>query len=244
MHDPLASITRLPVTRRADQVVDRVRALIVDEALAVGDRLPAERMLAERFGTSRAIVSQALRMLSLMGLVEIRPGSGAYVTRNPTAMLHSSFDLLVQTQAGPPDDIAELRHLLETAGATRALTHGSEEDLELCATMLERMRASEGRLSSWVVADTDFHAAIVRASGNPYLAALHDSVHTAVLSVTYDAWVASDAAPRWFTEDLHAQLALHGAILDALRAGDRLALHDALEAHHRALLDHLSDRSG
>lgn len=241
--DPLGTVTRLPVTRRADQVVARVRELIVDEALAVGDRLPPERTLADRFGTSRAIVSQALRTLSLMGLVEIRPGSGAYVTRNPAAMVTSSVDLLVQTHDGSPEDIAELRYWLETVGTTHALERITDDDLALVDTMLGRMEDSRGQLSAWVVADAEFHAALVRASGNSYLATLYESVHSAVTSLTYDAWVAKTRPPTWFRRDFDGQMALHTAIAEALRERDQATLLDALDRHHEALVEHLRRRA-
>lgn len=232
-------IEPLPVTRRADLIVARIRELILEEALVVGDRLPAERSLATQFGTSRAIVSQALRTLSIMGLVEIRPGSGAYVTRNPAAMVNRSLELLVRSLQGDPDDIAELRYWLETVGATRGLDRITDEQLCELEELLTLMASSTGRLSSWVVADTNFHAAVVRTAGNPYLASLYESVHTAVSSVTYDAWVANDRAPAWFERDVDGQMDLHRAILEALRERDRGALESALDRHHEALVDHL-----
>ncbi|HSK23034.1 MAG TPA: FadR/GntR family transcriptional regulator [Egicoccus sp.] len=240
--DPLASIGPLPVTRRADLVVARIRELILDESLAVGDRLPSERMLADQFGTSRAIVSQALRTLSLMGLVEIRPGSGAYVTRNPAAMMNSSLDLLVSTQDGDPEEIAELRYWLETVGATRALARITDEDLDELSRLLEVMDDKRGRLSSWVVADRDFHAALVGAAGNGYLATLYESVHAAVTKATYDAWVARDRAPSWFSRDFAGQMDLHRAILEGMRTRDEEQLVRALDAHQHALIDHLRNR--
>lgn len=239
---PLGAMTPLPVTRRADLVVDRIRDVIVAEQLAIGDRLPAERALAEQFGTSRAIVSQALRTLSLMGLIEIRPGSGAYVTRNPAAMMNSSLDLLVSVHDGDPEEIAELRYWLESVGATRALPRITEADLERLSALLEVMEGARGRLSSWVVADTEFHAALVGAAGNGYLATLYESVHGAVTKTTYDAWIARDRAPSWFSRDFTGQMDLHRSILDALRAGERDALERALDAHHHALIDHLRHR--
>lgn len=241
--DPFGAIRKLPVTRRADRVVEQIRELVLAEAIPVGDRLPPERTLAERFGTSRAIVSQALRTLSIMGLIEIRPGSGAYVTRNPGAMVTSSVDLMLQTQAGDPEEIAELRYWLETIGVVEALERLDAGGLEAVEATLDKMAASRGRLSSWIVADTEFHGALVRAAGNRYLTAMYESIHTSVISVTYDSWIKQDRAPRWFTHDFEAQIALHRAILEALRVGDHEALTDALADHQRALIDHLGNRA-
>ena len=70
----LPRTARLTVPRLSDDLAERIRRLIISEDIAEGARLPPERDLAERFGASRPTVSQALRALSLMGLVEIRRG--------------------------------------------------------------------------------------------------------------------------------------------------------------------------
>ena len=99
----------MPVTRVSDEVAEEIRRLIMRENLAEGARLPSERDLAERFGASRPMVSQALRMLSLMGMVEVRRGSGAYVLRHPQAMVTASVTLMLDLDHGSVGDLAELR---------------------------------------------------------------------------------------------------------------------------------------
>ncbi|OLT18832.1 hypothetical protein BJF78_11525 [Pseudonocardia sp. CNS-139] len=79
----LPGIEPLTTTRLSDDVAEKIRSLIISEDIAEGSRLPSERDLAERFRASRPTVSQALRTLSLMGLVEIRRGSGATSCAGP-----------------------------------------------------------------------------------------------------------------------------------------------------------------
>src|SRR5690606_5787889 len=79
----LEAIRPANAPRLSDTVADQIQQLIISQNLAVGARLPAERDLAERLGASRPTVSQALRKLALMGLVEIRRGAGGDV-RAPT----------------------------------------------------------------------------------------------------------------------------------------------------------------
>jgi DNA-binding FadR family transcriptional regulator len=74
----------LPEPRRLYQeIADQLRILISDESFAPNGRLPAERDLARQFGVSRASVREALIALEIAGRVEIRMGSGVYVTRAP-----------------------------------------------------------------------------------------------------------------------------------------------------------------
>lgn len=228
--------------RLADSVVDQIRTLIVQAGLDAGSRLPSERELAARVGTSRAIVAQALRTLSLMGLVEIRPGSGAYVTRNPESMLSASVDLLLQVQPGSVQDLARFRFALEQMAVAEAAAR-TGDGLESIEQALERMQASVGATSAWVVADAMFHTAVVRMAGNPYLTAVFEAVHSSVLRVGYEAWVRREQVPRWLRGgSAEAQIALHAPIADALRCGDRDAAARAVAHHQEELLRHLAQR--
>jgi GntR family transcriptional regulator, transcriptional repressor for pyruvate dehydrogenase complex len=239
----LRALRPVEATRLADHVVAQVQDLILAEGLEPGDRLPAERDLATRLGTSRAIVSQALRTLSLMGLVEVRPGSGAYVTRNPQAIMLASFDLLLRSQHDSPYSLAELRYWLETVGARHALQSVDAAEITEMERAFERLEASAGRTSEWIATDTIFHAALVRAAGNPYLGPLYESVHTALLSVIYEGWVERDVTPTWLAgAQWGTQLDLHRPIVEAVRRRDEQALAAALAAHHEAIVDHLDRR--
>jgi GntR family transcriptional repressor for pyruvate dehydrogenase complex len=68
--------------RLSDQIVDRIAELISSGVYAVGTRLPSERELARSFEVSRPLVREALRIIESLGLIAVRPGIGAIVTRN------------------------------------------------------------------------------------------------------------------------------------------------------------------
>jgi GntR family transcriptional regulator, transcriptional repressor for pyruvate dehydrogenase complex len=239
----LRALRPVEPTRLADHVVAQIQELVLAEGLEPGDRLPSERDLAARLGTSRAVVSQALRTLSLMGLVEVRPGSGAYVARNPEAMMLASLDLLLRAHDDSVYALAELRFWLESIGAREALARAAHAHVAALEAAVERLRASAGRTSAWITTDTMFHAALVRAAGNPYLTPLYESVHTALVSVTYEKWVEQDIAPAWLSGDSwRTQLDLHEPIMEAVRRGDEAGLAVALRAHHEAILEHLDRR--
>lgn len=231
----LAGIQPVSPRRVSDQVADQIRLLITREPLAEGERLPPERDLAERFGVSRPMVSQALRMLSLMGLVEIRQGSGAYVLRRPQGMVTASVGLMLDLDHGSLDDLAELRLWLETLGAVHA-TGGTEE----LRGALHRLAGATGSVAAWIAADTVFHANVVRAAGNAYLTAVYEGVHTAVLSREHDHWVRTETEPAWLASPGSGVLLdLHRAIYDAVAQGDTDAARTAVLRHHEVMLEHL-----
>jgi GntR family transcriptional repressor for pyruvate dehydrogenase complex len=239
----LSRITPLSVTRLSDELAGQIRRLIVSDGVAEGARLPSERELAERFGASRPTVSQALRTLALMGLVEIRRGSGAYVLRRPETMVTASLNLMLDLDDRSLSHLMRLRLWLETLGVRETAARDPELDQDERAaivTALERLKAAAGRPSEWIAADTVFHATVVRTSGNPYLAAMYESVHTAILSYEYGNWIETESVPAWLRDSgPDDQMALHGPIADAVLRRDAKAAEAAVLRHHAVMLEHL-----
>ena len=233
-----------PVGRRrlADDIVEQIRHLVAAEGLETGARLPSERQLAARCGSSRAVVAQALRTLALMGLVEIRPGSGAYVLRDPASMVSASLNVMMDLRHGSLEDLSQLRLWLETLGALEAVGAGRvAETVAGLDETLAQLGADGAGAGSLVAADTNFHARLVAGAGNPYLTTLYESVHTAILELEYDHWVRTDDPPEWLGAG-HAgeHLHLHQQVRDAFASGDGTTLRAALGHHHRAMLEHLA----
>jgi GntR family transcriptional regulator, transcriptional repressor for pyruvate dehydrogenase complex len=239
----LPGITPVSVTRLSDELADQIRRLIISEDVAAGSRLPSERELAERFGASRPTVSQALRTLSLMGLVEIRRGSGAYVLRRPETMVTASIKAMLDLDERSLGHLMQLRLWLETLGVQQAATREPEPDRDQqadIAASLDRLRAAAGRPSEWIAADTVFHATMVGSSGNPYVAAVYESVHTAILSYEFNSWIQTESVPAWLRGQYpEEQMALHEPIAAAVRNRDPQAAADAVLEHHQVMLEHL-----
>jgi GntR family transcriptional repressor for pyruvate dehydrogenase complex len=239
----MPGIGPVTTTRRADHVAEQIRNLIIGEDIAEGARLPPERDLAERFGASRPTVSQALRSLSLMGLVEIRHGSGAYVVRRPEAMVTASVNLMLDMDKDPAGHLMQLRLWLESIGVAEAASREPALDASEVSAIqaaLHRMREAAGSTSELIAEDTVFHATIVRSAGNPYLAAIYESIHSAVLSYQLKRWVDTDSAPPWLRgEAAQRHWALHEPIAATVIAGDAEAAHAAVLDHHRMMLEHM-----
>jgi GntR family transcriptional repressor for pyruvate dehydrogenase complex len=240
----MSSMGKVLVKRLSDEVAEKIRTFIVEHGLVEGTRLPSERALAEQFGASRPTVSQALRSLSLMGLVEIRRGSGAYVIRQPDINMKASVSLMLELDAGGVSSLADLRFWLETLGVRESVAAAAPEQLRLARAALDRLRASMGETSTWIAADTIFHSTVVGMARNPYLTAMYESVHTAVISYEYRPWVDNDEVPRWLRpEEAEEQFALHEPIVAALEVGDAEAAVLAVRHHHEVMLNHLRGRS-
>jgi GntR family transcriptional repressor for pyruvate dehydrogenase complex len=186
-------------------------------------------------------VSQALRTLSLMGLVEIRPGSGAYVVHQPDRIMTASVSLMLDLDRESVTDLAELRLWLETIGVREAVRREPPTDLSEVRAAFVRLKESAGSVSAWIAADTVFHATVVRRSGNPFLASIYESVHTAVIRYEHDPWIQSERVPAWLKPGAAAKLiAVHEPIMSALERGDEEAGLVAVRQHHEVMMEHLS----
>lgn len=168
---------------RDDAVLKALAGFVRQEGLEPGDKLPTERVLAERLRVSRNTVREALTRWEGLGLVERLQGSGTYLKQEVSpGMMHMPLTL-----AGG-NDFEGLMHTLEIRRALEA------EAVSLCAaradkaelTMIERkldlmeeaFRVHAGMSSE---EDWEFHQSVYRASGNPLfeqiIAAMHEMFH-------------------------------------------------------------------
>lgn len=224
----------------AQEIAARVQRLILAQELTDGSRLPSERDLAVLLSTSRATVSQAIRILVVKGLVESRRGSGAYVRMRPEVNLATSINLMLDVEPGSVDALAELRLGLESTGIVKAIERATDDQLAEAERALCRLEQSAGDTASWMSADTYFHATLINASHNAYLAAMFDSVHTALINYEYRAWIDKGTVPSWLgSGQVSALTAIHEPILRAVRTRDVDGALYAVRHHHEVMMRHL-----
>ncbi len=226
--------------RLTDTVAARIRAFIVARELTPGTRLPSERALAQALGTSRPTVSQALRTLALMGIIESRRGSGAYVLRRPD---DAPATQLWRASAANLDELLQLRLWLESLATREAVKRADAAQITAVRDALERLTRSSGEPAAWIAADTVFHATVVSLAGNQPLTAIYEQVHTALLEYEYRLWVQGTQAPDWLSPTAADEmLQLHAPIVEALAARDMQASLRAVRAHSDAMGHHLRAR--
>ena len=160
--------------RLSDDIVDHLEAMILEGTLKAGERLPAERVLAEQFGVSRPSLREAIQKLVAKGLLVSRQGGGNYVS----AELGSTFsDPLLKLLEGNPDaqrDLLEFRHTREGSCAYYAALRATAVDHERLGEAFEALQAcyspgSQATREEEGAADARFHLAIAEASHNAVL---------------------------------------------------------------------------
>lgn len=205
------------------QVADQIRALIEAGELRVGDRLPAERDLADRFGVSRPTVREALIVLEVEGHIQIRMGSGVYIARRPTA----APVILPVVDGDGPFEILEARCIVESAISEEAARRSTPESIARLDEMLHRMEQSLDEPERAVAADLGFHAAIVDMIGNAALrhfAALLSDKRT---SPYFEKLASYFEGPHTWKRAVEE----HREIRNAIAAGDPAAAREAMRRH-------------
>ena len=160
--------------RLSDDIVDKLEGMILEGSLKAGERLPAERALAEQFGVSRPSLREAMQKLAARGLLVSRQGGGNYVAES----LGSTFsDPLLQLLESNPEaqrDLLEFRHTLEGSCAFYAAQRATEPDRQRLTEAFEALQDCYARAGSVSraeegAADARFHLAIAEASHNAVL---------------------------------------------------------------------------
>lgn len=238
--DEIPSIRPKGVPIVAEDVAAQIQDFIISQNLTEGTRLPSERDLTKILATSRPTVSQAVRILVVKGLVQSRRGSGTYVTRRPQESLAASVNLMLDLDRESVHHLNDLRLWLETMGIVQAIERGTDEEIAEGEIALQQLKESTGDISAWMSADTHFHSTLVRASHNPYLASIFESVHATLIEYEYRAWVDEGSVPKWLKKsEAAAVTALHEPILTAFKERDEEAGRIAVLHHHYVMAQHL-----
>lgn len=167
---------------QTDVVIGGIKDMLTRGELSPGSRLPVEKDLATLLGVSRGSLREGVRALAALGVLESRQGDGTYVTSLDPRILLSPLGFLADLQQpAHASDLLAVRRVLEAESVSLAATRLSDDDL----AELERVLAGvdvlllgepDMDLESFIQADADFHSLIARASGNPPLAALIESI--------------------------------------------------------------------
>ncbi len=218
-----SDIRPIAKTGASDLLVEQILGFVKAGRLKPGDKLPSERDLAERFEVSRPTVREAMRALSVLGIVEIRHGGGAFVTALRATELLGPLNFFLSLSEVSIEKLYEARRLIE--GEICALA-ASRVDAAFCAeleAMIEKQEVVKENVDAYLAIDSRFHERLAEASGNPFLARAAQSLNVLGIEFRRASAVTGQAQSR--------SIADHRRILAALRAGDVAGSRAAMEAH-------------
>ncbi|MBV1901924.1 MAG: FadR family transcriptional regulator [Kordiimonadaceae bacterium] len=222
--DVVKPISRVPVS---EQVAQQLLGLIQAGNLKAGQQLPPERELAVTLDVSRPSLREALRALSLLGVVKIRQGGGVYVSALDPESLLGPLHFFISLDESNFNDLFEARIIVEGAITKLAVSRITDEQIEL----LEESVADEDALlndpQKFIDADILFHKTIFSAVDNSFLVRIATSLH--VLGQ------ASREVTGYIPGVLEESLKDHKEILKAMKARDENAACAAMESHLRSV---------
>ncbi len=221
-------------TRRVyQQISDQLLKLIEAGEFTVGSRLPSERDLAEKFKVSRPSVREALIALEVVGVVQIKMGSGVYVCQPEQKREKGQRAKKLPVKDFAPFELIQARLLIESEIASQAALCRTDDDIIQLEKLLQQMVDRSQNNQNPLVSDREFHAVLARASGNHVLASLVEQMFDARMGVLF-----SRLANYFDTQTTWDQaIKEHRAIIRAVKLRDperaRLAMRHHMERAYK-----------
>lgn len=213
-------------TKLYEEVMDRILEMIKANGMKVGDKLQSEKELSSKFGVSRMAIREALSALQAAGLIEVRHGSGIYL-KDINENITNPLSLKLLTGKENLLHIMELRMGMESEAAYLTTKRADADEIALLEEILEQMSAEVHRGGKAHDEDFKFHRTLVRASRNPLIMKVYDSI----ANVFYDGLRSSH---KIFRESLGPRLVIleeHLLILDCIKSGKAEAAREAMRVH-------------
>ncbi len=225
--------------RIADIIAHKMESMILEGVLKPGEKLPAERKLAEKFEVSRPTLREAINKLTAKGLLRTHQGGGNYVCESLAPSLTDPLLEIFRERPNTRFDVLEVRHALEGLAAYYAAIRCTEADKQIIQeryyTMLEMHDGPDP--GEEAKADTEFHMAIAEAADNVVLLHVMRGLFTLLLdsiSFSHDKLYTKPGVFKKLKTQHHA---LMTAIVDGEPDKARQAAHDHLVYIEKTLLE-------
>ena len=235
-------------TSATDQAIAKIKDLISSGEFTAGSRLPTERELTQQFGVSRSSLREAVRALTLVGVLEPRVGDGTYVTTLEPDLLLTGVAFVSDLVHGPSLlELHQVRRILEPEATRLATSRLTDEDIVRLDACLQQMEAADGA-QDYIEADMAFHRVILGACGNATLASLIENLSSGTLRARMWQSLVSRQAVEATTES-HRRIRKALVARDAEQAAAADVMHLAIaEEWLRAFVedgggDHASART-
>ncbi len=210
-----------------EQVVDQIKSLIISGKWEIGRQLPAEIELAKEFGVSRPTLREAIKHLSLLGLIEVRHGQGSFVTTpNNESFMRPLASMLIQEKQSTLE-IVEARIMIETTTAFLAAKRITEDDILILKNNLLKMEQCKNNIDEYVEIDHLFHKQIALAAKNIIIIKMFEAVEDLLVTQQFR---------KVISPNMKTGIEEHYKIFEALIAADSEKAQFAMNEHLKATL--------
>ncbi|WP_293890435.1 MULTISPECIES: FadR/GntR family transcriptional regulator [unclassified Sphaerochaeta] len=210
----------------SQQIADHLEEVILSSPTSkVAEKLPGEMKLAKQYNVSRPVIREALKLLQERGLITLKNGSGAYITRPENDTVMNAINRIMQVDRIKSDDLTQMREILELSSVDQAVKCITDEQLKEMDRILSKFEDKSLPLKERVKLDEQFHIAIAQATGNELL-----SMFVGVLTSLLRDYMGKGILIEGGIEDA---IKRHREIYQALLNRDAKAVHQAMVDHLR-----------
>lgn len=186
-----------------------------------------EGRLSERFGVSKSVVREGVKLLVSKGLLEVKRGSGTRVRRRASWALLDDDVLAWHLSVEPKPEflrqLMDIRRMMEPKAAAWAALHGTVEQHAAIHAAQERMEEDAQSIEDFVLADALFHRAIIRAANNEILLSMEGVIFSALLSSIR----LTNSDPRKNAKSIP----FHREVLNAIKERNHVLAEETMLAH-------------
>jgi len=211
----------------SEDIAQQILDLISSGKLIPGQRLPSERELCKNFGAARSSLREALRGLSMIGVLTARVGEGTSVAADGGKFLGKIMEWRLITEKHDIENLLEVRIALEGIAAANVAREGSQADIARLSTLLAKMKNSVKDKKQFAALDLEFHVTLAKASGNSLLFDLICMIRNQLVTAL-DKLLLPPVRPLTYKE--------HAAIVEAIEQRDVDRARDAMHTHLQSSL--------
>jgi len=224
------NIETIRIENPVDKIIKQLRNLISSGQLKPGDRLPAERILAERFGVGRGYIREAIMKLEFYGLLKTSPQSGTFVAGFSLKIIDSIFTDIINFNKNDFTSLIEARYYLEINAAALAAQRRTEEDIHSMKEALAEYDEKAKKGQAVVQEDMLFHIKLASATKNSVIESMLLILIPDLIKVIIENDICN-------TNRTTSSMEEHHKILDAIEAGDSGAAEKNMQLHLQKMMD-------
>jgi GntR family transcriptional regulator, transcriptional repressor for pyruvate dehydrogenase complex len=228
------NIEAIKIENPVDKIIRQIKNLISTGQLKPGDRLPAERILAERFGVGRGYIREAILKLEFYGLLKTSPQSGTYVSGFSLKIMDSIFTDIVNFHKEDFASLIEARYYLEINSARLAAERRTEDDIAQMENALAEFDFKTNKGQEAIEEDMLFHIKVAAATKNSVIESM-------ILIIIPDLINLKTLMGLDINKEINYTINQHHKILNAIIFQDVEGAGKAMAEHLQVIMDNRRD---
>lgn len=211
-------------------IADKLELIILNDTTQISQKLPSEQYLAESFGVSRPVIREALKILKERGLIASKQGSSTVITDYSSDHFVKTMNRIAHMKNATPEQIYQIRNHLEILSARLAAANATHQDVARMKQINEKIHENlydAAKRAKW---DVELHNVIARASKNPLLAFMMESLAD-LLQPIFEKIIEKELEQQKGSHGQDDGLMIHDKIVSAIEARNEEDAADLMRTH-------------